>query len=446
MIRLKKSMKGKQIINNRAYKQFCKLYKISYFIILVFASITNLTACIKREEIIKQESIAVGEIRNDTINNTINDTVNVTANDISNADNEEDNMNIEKGENLALDTGIQWMKEEILVYKPSRGGVWYPRMYHLQDGRILCGFDTNEDGARAVIKIVSSEDGGYTWSLDGYKGTNNPEYDCANANFIELDNGDIWLAYRANVMEGEEYYSSIRVNVSKDGGSTWIEHSIVAEEKGKGGVYEPQFQFIGDQVAVFYANDSLNVVKNNRQQNIEYKIWTGDSWSRKYIASNGTKTYSRDGMPVLCRLADGSYGLVIESTALHPSYEFIIQLKLSPDGMDWSGPLKDIYIPNKINKKAGAPYIVTLSDGRLLVSFQTDEDASNNGDAFSKMKVMISKDSSGNEFLPITEPFDTPDGFASSWNSLLSYDNSLLAVTSTNYPWECIMLRIGKVK
>lgn len=341
--------------------------------------------------------------------------------------------------------GIEWIEDVITVYTPDNGGVWYPRMYQLKDGTILCGFDTNEDGGRAVIKMVSSEDGGYTWSKDAIIGTSRPEYDCANANFIELPNGDIWLAYRANVTEGEDYYSSIRVNVSKDRGKTWEEHSVVAEEKGQGEVYEPQFQYIEEEIAIFYANDSLNAVKNNRQQNIEYKIWNGDSWSSKYIAVDGTKTNSRDGMPVLARLSNGSYGLVIESTTLHPSYEFIIQLKVSPDGHDWSGPLKNIYVPNKLSKKAGAPYIITLSDGRLLVSFQTDEDSTKNGDAFSKMKVMLSTDSSGSEFLSCTEPFDTPDGYCSSWNSLLSYKDSVLAVASTNYPKQSIILRRGEV-
>lgn len=356
---------------------------------------------------------------------------------------EEDNMSEIKEK---PDTAVNWEEKTITVYKPYSGGVWYPRMYQLKNGTLICGFDTNEDGNRAVVKIVSSVDGGLTWSKEAVQGTNYPEYDCANANFIELDNGDIWLAYRANVMEGEEYYSSIRINVSKDGGKTWEPHSIAAEEKGVGGVYEPQLGYIEDKIAVFYANDSLNVVKNGRQQNIEFKIWEGTSWGDKIIASDGTKTFSRDGMPVWCKLEDGSYAMVIESTSLHPSYEFIIQMKTSPDGIDWSNKLKDIYIPTGLKKKAGAPYIVKLADGRIAVSFQTDEDDINTGDAFSKMKVMISKDKTGTEFLPSSEPFDTPQGYCSNWNSLLSYDNYLYAVTSTNYPDDSILLRRGTVK
>lgn len=378
-------------------------------------------------------------------NNKIMNSDDIQDNNISTEEDIEGDDNM-SGTKEASDTAIQWEEEAITVYKPYGGGVWYPRMYQLNNGTILCGFDTNEDGNRAVVKIVSSEDGGLTWSKEAIQGTNYPEYDCANANFIELDNGDIWLAYRANVMEGEEYYSSIRINVSKDSGKTWEPHSVVAEEKGEGGVYEPQLGYIEDKIAVFYANDSLNVVKNGRQQNIEFKLWEGNSWSEKIIASDGSKTFSRDGMPVWCRLEDGSYAMVIESTALHPSYEFIIQMKISTDGIDWDNKLKDIYIPKGLKKKAGAPYIVKLADGRIAVSFQTDEDDVNTGDAYSKMKVIISKDTTGTEFLKASSPFETPQGYLSNWNSLLSAKNYLYAVTSTNYPEDSILLRRGSLQ
>jgi hypothetical protein len=390
---------------------------------------TLLTEDVVDEENLGTEGIITDETNQGTENNIANGTSIGTEVAIADEDNQ-------------MKQGIVWEEDEIVVYKPQGGGVWYPRMYQLKDGTILCGFDTNEDGGRAVIKIVSSKDGGLTWS-PAIRATDYPEYDCANANFIELDNGDIWLSYRANVMEGEEYYSSIRVNVSKDGGKTWEPHSLVAEEKGAGGVYEPQFGYIGNSIAVFYANDSLNVVNTGRQQNIEFKVWEGEGWGEKLIASDGTKTFSRDGMPVWCQLEDGSYAMVIESTTLAPSYEFIIQMKTSPDGMDWSNDLVNIYKPGKMKKKAGAPYIVKLSNGKVAVSFQTDEDSSQTGDAYSKMKVMISTDASATEFLTPSVPFDTPEGYCSNWNGLLSVGDYLYAYTSTNYPSDTILLRRG---
>jgi Neuraminidase (sialidase) len=171
-------------------------------------------------EISKKEKVSENVVKDKIVEETENESIT----DIDQGDKIGDSDNM-------LETGISWEGEAITVYKPYSGGVWYPRMYKLKNGTILCGFDTNEDGGRAVIKIVSSEDGGLTWSKTAIQGTNNTEYDCANANFIELDNGELWLAYRANVMDGEAYYSSIRVNVSKDGGKTWEQHSVVTEEK-----------------------------------------------------------------------------------------------------------------------------------------------------------------------------------------------------------------------
>jgi hypothetical protein len=424
-----------------------KIYKIAF----LCSTVALLTGCSIDNSAKEETNNSLNNIDNQEMNGTIDlkEEQDKEEQDKEQLDKEQNDSTIsdkKEESDTMLETGIKWEEETITVYKPKNGGVWYPRMYKLKDGTILCGFDTNEDGGRAVIKIVSSKDGGITWSENAIKGTDYPEYDCANANFIELDNGDIWLAYRANVLNGEEYYSSIRINVSKDGGETWEPHSIVEEERGTGGVYEPQIGYIGKEIAVFYANDSLNVVKTNRQQNIELKVWNGESWSEKIIASNGTKTYSRDGMPVWCELDDGTYAMVIESTSLFPSYEFIIQMKTSPDGKDWSDKLENIYVPNKLTKKAGAPYIVKLNNGKLAVSFQTDEDATLTGDAYSKMKVMISTDAKGTEFLPSTSPFDTPDGYCSNWNGLLSYEDYLLAVTSTNYPNDSILLRRGIVK
>ena len=341
---------------------------------------------------------------------------------------------------------LLWLDQPIQVYEPRNGGVWYPRVIRLENGNILCAFDTNEDGARAVIKIVASIDLGYTWEETPVLATNLLHLDCANANFYLLENGHIWLAYRANTMIGDEYYSSIRINISEDNGLTWNEHSIVVEEKGEGGVYEPQFQLLNNKITVFYANDSLNVVKNKKQQNIEYKIWEENKWSETYVASSGRKTYSRDGMPVLAVKKDGSYLMVIESTSLLPNSEFIIQIKESKDGEDWSTPLRNIYIPRGIGKKAGAPYVVTMKDGTLVVSFQTDEDAGENGDRVSKMKVIVSKDVEGKEFAEPSQPFETPDGYTSSWNSLLVEGEFIYAFTSTNYPKASIQMNIGRME
>jgi hypothetical protein len=263
-----------------------------------------------------------------------------------------------------------------------------------------------------------------------------PELGCANTNFIQLKDGTILAAYRANSDE----YTSIRVSASVDNGYTWKHHSIIAEEIGSRGVYEPHFGWIGDTVAVFYANDSLNVVNESMEQNIEYKLFDGEGWSEKSIASDGTKTHSRDGMPVWDQTIDGRYCMAVEATN-ESGYPFVIQMKFSPDGLDWSEPLRNIYVPYQKGKKAGAPYLLALPDGRLAVSLQTDDDAAKTGDGASYMKVMFSLDSDGLWWSRPTVPFLMPENACANWNALYLHDGYIYMATSANYPKSGIFLR-----
>ncbi len=125
---------------------------------------------------------------------------------------------------------------------------------------------------------------------------------------------------------------------------------------------------------------------------------------------------SRDGMPVWIPLSNGGYALVIESTHLRNEagrHPFVIQILYSEDGRGWTEPA-DIYIPRTDNSKAGAPWIAELPDGRLAVSFQTDEDKAVKGDRTSVMKIMLSdgkpaKDLRLDSFSPAETVFNVPE-------------------------------------
>lgn len=329
----------------------------------------------------------------------------------------------------APEHALVWAEESFPIYE---GGGAYPRMYQLRDGTLLCGFDAALGAPNARIAIVRSEDGGKTWSAP-IIGAEMAGFDCANANFIQLDNGDILLAYRA-VKGGENTDARILCSVSHDNGHTWAYHSTVIAEYGAGGVWEPHFIMIDGKVAVFYANDSANAMGGTGQQNIEFKLLEENGWGEKRIASYGNETKSRDGMPVVDRLSDGRYIMVIEANDF-PDYVFVVQIKFSPDGLDWSDPLKTIYVPAKkgAGKKAGAPYIVVLPGDVLAVSFQTDEDATQSGDGVCTMKVITSTDL-GKTWSEPFEPFPVPDGRSAIWNGMYWANGQLFALTSANYP------------
>ena len=119
---------------------------------------------------------------------------------------------------------LQWEDASIPVF--TKGGA-YPRMYQLKDGTLLCGFDAGLGAPNARIAIVRSTDQGRTWS-EPIIGAEKAGYDCANANFIQLENGDILLAYRA-VKGGEKTDAKILCSISHDNGYTWEMHSTIIE-------------------------------------------------------------------------------------------------------------------------------------------------------------------------------------------------------------------------
>ncbi len=341
----------------------------------------------------------------------------------------------------AAESPLVWEEKPRSIFL---GGGAYPRMYELADGTLLCGFDAALGGRNARIAISRSTDGGKSWSYPKV-GAEKAGYDCANANFIQLENGDILLAYRA-IKGGENIDAKLLCSVSHDNGKTWEFHSTIIETYGKGGVWEPHFIMIGDKVAVFYANDSESAMGNTGYQNIEFKLLEGDTWGEARIASNGNETKSRDGMPVVDRLSDGRYVMVVEANAF-PDYVFIVQMKFSPDGLDWSEPLKTIYVPSKkgAGKKAGAPYICVLPGDVFIVSFQTDEDASGSGDGVSVMKVITSTDL-GETWSEPFAPFDIPDGKSAVWNGMYWVNGQLFALTSANHPMGGIYARVATLK
>ena len=160
------------------------------------------------------------------------------------------------------------------------------------------------------------------------------------------------------------------------------------------------------------------------------------------MVSDGVSAGSRDGMPVWTRTGDGRYILVYEATdsSGHP---FIIRYKISNDGYNWSGARQTLYVPTTAGKKAGAPFVVRLGDGRLMASFQTDEDSPNTGDSYSSMRTMISSDN-GSSWTYTFNPFPVSDTTHANWNSLMSVDTTqVVAATSTNFPTSGIVLRFG---
>lgn len=104
-----------------------------------------------------------------------------------------------------------------------------------------------------------------------------------------------------------------------------------------------------------------------------------------------TQSGSRDGMPAVARLRDGSLVPVFASFRAPRVPRFVVRSVQSNDGSRTSGRRQNVYVPANAARNAGAPFVVTLPDGRLAVSFMTDGDAATVAwPAHATMKVLIS--------------------------------------------------------
>lgn len=321
-------------------------------------------------------------------------------------------------EKIALD----WSRGE-LIDTGIRGG--YPRLYTLQDGTLLLGYDG--------MYVSRSTDDGVTWSAGVHASGDHPG--TANAAFFQTEDGTIYLGYRATQHRDDgSFYSSIQVSFSTDNGVTWNRHSTIYENVEQSGVYkgvwEPHFGMMNGYLTCFYANDSTNVTS---QQNIEYQQWdpTTSAWTNRTIVSAGRLRASRDGMPVWMQLSTGEFVCVMEAFNKDDGDRFCIQLTYSDDGKQWSKPVTVMraMTPGTV---CAAPYIVELPSGQIVISCQTNELAG--GETYYPATII----SDGTPVSELTERrfsahaypiFDTTPTVGGMWNGMHVHNGYLFLCT-----------------
>ncbi|MFS0728184.1 sialidase family protein [Paenibacillus sp. 1P07SE] len=345
----------------------------------------------------------------------------------------------------AASSGLAWASDSVTVYTPPSGGVWYPRIVKRSPNEWLMSFDTNAGGGHTRIVVTRTTDSGHTWSAP-VTAVSRPDGNVGNGQMLVLPSGEIWLAYRHVVQTGSVYDTSLHVRRSTDGGHTWSDlpggQIASATANSFKGVWEPHLEMIGSTIAVLYADDSPAAVGTTGQQNLYMKPWTGSGWGARTTLSDGVAAGSRDGMPVITRMNDGRYMMVFEASDV-PGHPFVIKFKISADGWDWSGPRQTLYVPNSTGKKAGAPFIAKLADGRLIAAFQTDESSANTGDPYTSMHTMISSNN-GATWEHKYNVFPVSDTASSNWNALMTVDSTrVVAITSATHPASGIYLRFG---
>jgi hypothetical protein len=257
---------------------------------------------------------------------------------------------------------------------PGTFGSEYPRMIKLANGNWLAVaaiYDNNGytkvswGGTR--LQVFLSTDNCRTWSLAATLWEDGRDLD--NGQFAQLANGDILLAMRS--VRWQESYQ-LKVYKSTNGGSNWSYLSTIDEKTGAPGtlgnpdkgVYEPHMQILSDgTLAVMYANEKHVTESPSYSQIISEKLSTngGASWgSEIYVAWDPSNAAARPGMPVWQKMNNGQYIVTFEVCGTQSCNVFT---KKSSDGKTWASG-----IGTQVPSQQGGPYLLSLTDGRVLLT------------------------------------------------------------------------------
>ena len=373
----------------------------------------------------------------------------------------------------------------------------YPRLLQLSNYWNNTWLLGGNDGDKVICR--RSIDNGNHWT-EPIQISKYPNHICSNVDLFELPNHDIISSYRAigNPLSKNiniKYNRRLCSSISHNGGITWenlgiiVDNFKLARKLGKSknsaikackkenriGFFEPFVEIINKEITVFYSDDFtpmiLEVINNNpidnyRTQNIysqTFNIYSKKWINERKLIMDGTKKksptrsglikrISRDGMPVVCKMKDGTYILVFEGTYRDRDYPlltgsrlqeyhwFEILLSYSRDGLNWSNPI-EVHIPKNNGSKSSAPFVLSNERNQLIISFQTDEDSITSGfegDSYSIMKVMISKPDipiqniNNNSFYALCNNNNSPIGGKSVWNGMMIIKNTLYTCSSEN--------------
>lgn len=199
--------------------------------------------------------------------------------------------------------------------------------------------------------------------------------------------GDIYVAFRDHdygTRSTAKY--KLRLVKSRDGGRTWDfvnDDDLLGQiDVSQHGLWEP-FLFFDAKglLRVVYAKergDKVCPAHKGVKQDIVSRVShdSGKTWSdERVVASEGV---SRDGVPFVTKLSDGSFLLVFESwqssACGNANPNLLIRSMRSADGVIWSkrDVVFDPYTHANGRALATWPSISLLKDGRALVSFTSN--------------------------------------------------------------------------
>jgi len=253
--------------------------------------------------------------------------------------------------------------------------------------------------------------------------------DLANPNLYQLPNGRLLCSFRHHTIQPNKP-TIYRIEVCyTDNMDHWTFLGTVDaySTSAKTGIWEP-FLFQVPNSNNLYCAYAKEL--SSGEQNIVARISTdgGANWGSEFIISHTAN--SRDGMPTVTTLNDGSLLAVFEGWWAGTRGKFTVNSRRSFDqGRTWTQPQVIHQSPGSHN--SGAPWATKIENGSLVVAFMTDEDWTGglNWPAYASIKVLTGNPGSGgvswNDLQVVAPPSDY-------WPSVYSWNEGKLILVSYN--------------
>ena len=315
----------------------------------------------------------------------------------------------------------------------------YPRMKELHDGRLACVYETS----RGNIELIISDNEGETWTSPQVIFTTERNIPPFVPEIIELFDHSVLVACnpRPQPPYTEDRNFGIKIRKSIDGCKTWQDEQLLyeAQHTFNNGCWEPSFvQLPSGEVQLFFSNEGVYETSNEQNISILSSLDNGETWTKnpKIVSFRKDK---RDGMPVPLLLEDrGELIFSVEDNYIDEFKPTIIREKITDNwstGYVSGDDTRRNYHPLNPrltkNTYAGAPYIVRLESGEVLLSYQSTLNRSANWE-HANMIVEIGDDA-GTTFNRRSVPFNMPNEKLALWNSLSVINgNTPVALAATN--------------
>lgn len=287
------------------------------------------------------------------------------------------------------------------------------------------------------VALRRSDDNGNTWSdaqiimadnVPGYYGFSDPE-------LLVMQNGWLMLAFVGRGNPDDNAHDNVQIRISKDNGSTWGDPKIIATGRS----WEPGMVQLADgDIEMFYSSEANWWPSSNPLQDIQFIHSTdnGSTWSspKEVAFASG----NRDGMPTPVVL-NNNKGIVFPIESVNDSRSPYVLWSSTDARWNYAGNGTAAngrrWLATSDNVFGGAPFMVQVSTGETLLSFQ-DPGGRNIGSNWKKSTMQVYRGSSvATNFVHLNDPWpNLPTSEGAYYSSLFLKDaNTVALVTTRNF-------------